>query len=113
MSKVLSYALVHSAILDALQAEDRACVEQLGDDLAALAILNIYMVNDICTGFGQDFVDNASVISSRRRISFLKDGHMSFYQSDMEICQYTSLEDDINQIIMVFDAAIQRWEAQI
>lgn len=69
----------------------------------------IYVNNDRQCGLGQDYSEGISVVASRTRISIIGQGAMSFYKNDGPICLYENIVDDINQIIIVIDAAIGRW----
>lgn len=77
---------------------------------AQILIANIYLTNDLLSGFGQDVIASITVISSPRRISVISNGHASFYKNDGNICRYESLEDDINEIRITLGAAIDRME---
>lgn len=72
----------------------------------------IYVTNDRAAGFSVDYLGNLNVISSPTRISILFLGHHSFYKHDGTICLYNDLEDDIHEINIVLDAALDRWEEQ-
>ena len=82
----------------------------IGD--AAICLTMIYMTNDLTYGFGQDFQNNISIVSSPTRIAILGFGRHSFYKVDESICLYESLADDLHEINVVLDAAIARWETQ-
>lgn len=72
----------------------------------------IYVTNDRTAGYGVDYVGNLSVISSPTRIAIIFLGHHSFYKHDGSICLYADLEEDIHEINIVLDAALDRWEEQ-
>lgn len=72
----------------------------------------IYVTNDRAAGYGVDFLGNLSVISSPTRIAIIFLGHHSFYKHDGSICLYADLEEDIHEINIVLDAALDRWEEQ-
>lgn len=108
MAKITDYSEVTAEITTQLDMVETAIEDVLGRDLAILCILNIYMTNDICQGFGQDFHNGVSVISSPQRISVIVGKKSSFYKDDTNICEYTSLEDDISEIILIWTAAYDR-----
>ena len=108
MAKVTNYNEVIAAIEVALSDRDYFLVDLVGHDLAVLAVLNIYMTNDMCKGFGQDFHNGTSVISSRQRISVIVEKCSSMYKDDYPICEYNDLADDVNEIIVISQAAFDR-----
>ena len=86
-------------ILDFLSMED-----------AANCLTMIYVTNDLASGFGQDFTNNISVVSSQTRIAIIGFGRHSFYKVTGPICGYESLADDMRAINITLDAALARWE---
>lgn len=72
----------------------------------------IYVTNDRAAGFTVDYLGNLSVISSPTRIAINFLNHHSFYKHDGTICLYNDLDDDIHEINIVLDAALDRWEEQ-
>lgn len=108
MAKITDYSEVVQEITDQLDATETTIEEVLGRDLAILCVLNIYMTNDICQGFGQDFHNGVSVISSLQRISVIVGKRSSFFKDDFAICQYEDLSDDISEILMIWTAAYDR-----
>lgn len=72
----------------------------------------IYLTNDRAAGYCVDFLGNLSVISSPTRIAVIFLSHHSFYKHDGSICLYNDLEDDMHEINLVLDAALDRWEEQ-
>lgn len=108
MAKVTDYAAVQGEIERQLDNNPIELESILGREITVLCVVNIYMTNDVCVGFGQDFNQKVSVISSRQRISIIVDGHSSFYKDDTEICQYYHLDDDVNEILLVLNTAYQR-----
>lgn len=86
-------------ILDFLTMED-----------AANCLTMIYVTNDLTSGFGQDFANNISVVSSQTRIAIIGFGRHSFYKVTEPICGYESIADDMRAINVTLDAALARWE---
>ena len=98
------------------QLEEKTCTQ---DDNLVLCIMNVYLTNDITTGYGQEFALESnvpdmpppirvSVISSPTRISIIIEGHMSYYKQNDGLCLYDSLEDDITCIILTIQTAMDR-----
>lgn len=81
----------------------------LGRSIAKIAVLGIYMTNDITSGYGQDFRDlKFSVISSPRRVSVICGDGMSMYKDSLPLCGYDNLSEDIASILNAIQAAIDR-----
>lgn len=121
--KVTDYETVRGACADELMESGCSLVEFIGVENTILAMFNIYMTNDLTTGFGQDYkvtenaimegdVMHVSVISSPTRISVIIDGEMSYYKQAEGLCGYEDLTDDISNIRIVIDTVIARIEAQ-
>lgn len=72
----------------------------------------IYVTNDRAAGFTVDYLGNLSVIASPTRIAINFLNHHSFYKHNGCICFYNDLEEDIHEINIVLDAALDRWEEQ-
>ena len=117
--KVTDFETVRGACADEIMENGCDLVEFIGAQNTILAMFNIYMTNDITSGFGQDYkvTENAimegdethvSVISSPTRISIIIDGNMSYYKQAEGLCGYDDLHDDIYNIRMVIDAVIAR-----
>lgn len=120
--KVTDYETVRGACADELMENGCDLVEFIGVENTILTMFNIYMTNDLTTGFGQDYkvMENAimdgdemyvSVISSPTRISIIIDGDMSYYKQAEGLCGYEDLSDDIANIRIVIDAVIARIQA--
>ena len=108
MAKETNYAVVQAEIERQLNEQPIPFESIVGREIAVLCILNIYMTSDLCRGFGQDFNQKISVISSPQRISVIFDGQASFYKDDTNICLYNDLSDDVGEIILVLDTAYER-----
>ena len=122
--KETDYSKIREEIASQLADNGNGLVEFIGVENTILCVMNIYLTNDITTGFGQDFaVENpevdtqtplrVSVISSPTRISIIIDHHMSYYLEHEGVCVYESLEDDINEIFLLIQTTLDRIEAQI
>ena len=120
--KITDYETVRGQIADEIMENGCDLVEFIGVENTILAMFNVYMTNNLTTGFGQDYkvTENAimegdemhvSVISSPTRISIIIDGNMSYYKQDEGLCGYEDLSDDIANIRIVIDAVIARIQA--
>lgn len=98
--------------------------EAFGSECAALMVTNVYMMNDLTTGFGQDIrlqgrVDEkgkplkASLISSTDLISVILPEGASHYRADLPLCGYENLSEDITNICMITQAVLDRIDANV
>lgn len=121
--KITDYTVIQNEIQNQLLDQDWSIEDYLSETTIVLAISNIYTTNDLMSGFGQDFSNsvgamadevyqNMSIISSRDRISIILDSRMSYYKSDVPICGYESLEEDIAYIFMVIQLVLDRIDSQ-
>lgn len=90
-----------------------------GPECAALLITNVYMMNNLTTGYGQDvkvagMTDEkgkplkASLISSTDLISVILPEGASHYRADLPLCGYENLDEDIANICMITQAVLDR-----
>ena len=121
--KITDYSVIQNEIQNQLLDQDWSIEDYLSESAIVLAVANIYTTNDLMSGFGQDFSNsvgasadevyqNMSIISSSDRISIILDSRMSYYKSDVPICGYRSLEEDIAYIFMVIQLVLDRIESQ-
>lgn len=93
--------------------------EAFGSACAPLLVTNVYIMNDLTTGFGQDvtlvgMVDTkgkplkASLISSTDLISVILPEGASHYRADLPLCGYENLSEDITNICMITQAVLDR-----
>lgn len=81
----------------------------IGDTLAEMVVLNIYLTNDWLKAHGQDLKDfSLSVISTRYRLSIIAGDKMSWGKLDVPICGYKDLEEDIKAICMMIQYVLDR-----
>lgn len=117
--KETDFNVIRDAITAALYENDCELVDRIGLERSILCVMGIYLTNDICRGYGQDFVVTAaddiglvmnkvSVVSSPNRISVITDEGMSFIQSRETICGYESLDEDIANILVIIQAVFDR-----
>lgn len=121
--KITDYTLIQEQILDKLQDQQWTITDYLPVQTIVLAVSNIYTTNDMCSGFGQDFKSKPlsndtyigqpiSIISSQERISIITSDGMSYYKSDVPICGYENLEEDIAYIFMIIQLVLDRIDSQ-
>lgn len=107
--KVLDLNEVINEVYTQLDETDWSLTDWVGRTLAAMTVTNIYATNDVCRGFGQDYKElEISVISSPNRISLIMFGAATFVQSDVTICGYESLKDDVYSILVNIQACFDR-----
>lgn len=96
--------------------------EAFGSACAPLLVTNVYMMNNLTTGFGQDVtllgkVDEkgkplkASLISSTDLISVILPEGASHYRADLPLCGYENVLEDITNICMITQAVLDRIDA--
>lgn len=117
--KETDYSVILTAVENELLEQDWSIEEYLDETAIKLAIANIYTTNDMCSGFGQDYLlqnysdtstkpPTLSIISSQQRISIISPDGMSFYKSDLPICGYEDVTVDIHYIMIVIQAVFDR-----
>ena len=93
--------------------------ETFGSACAPLLITNVYMMNDLTTGLGQEvtlpgMVDEkgkplkASLISNSDSIYVILPEGASHYRADLPLCGYENLGEDITNICMITQAVLDR-----
>lgn len=119
MAKVTDLSVIQQAISDMIDEKCPDLVEYIGRDAAIFCVLAIYQVNDICSGYGQDFIhrsgyrklrypDKVSVISFATGVSVIVDSASSRYQDRFAMCGYEDLDEDLTQICICIQAAFDR-----
>lgn len=108
MSKITDYSEILAEVTTQLAGQEWSITDCMTQENAAFVVANIYLMNDLCAGFGQDIDNSASVISSRKRISVIYDGRCGMFRHHENLCLYESLSDDISVILMVLQAAFDR-----
>lgn len=122
--KETDYNLIASEISTQLDSGSCELPAMIGTDASILCVMGIYLSNDITSGYGQNFNTDAgfsgegasgkvSVISSPERISVITLDGMSFYKSDIPICGYESLDEDIANILIIIQAVLDRISARL
>ena len=110
--KVTDYNVVLAEATKRLEQGDYLILDYLTTDEAAQCMTMIYLCSDLMDAITMDYTGNISVIASQYRIAVLYLKHQSFYKGDTPICQYVNLAEDINEIVLRLDAALERWEEQ-
>lgn len=119
MAKVTDLTVVQQIANTIVDEKCPDLVATIGRDNAVWCLVAIYITNDLCKGYGQDFVlagaqnhfglcVKCSVISFELGVSVIVDSHSSRYQDRFPMCGYEWLEDDLNQIAISIQAAIDR-----
>ena len=121
MAKVTDLSVIQQAISGMIDEKCPDLVEYIGREHAIFCVLAIYQVNDICSGYGQDFTPNAyrmmisgykkvSVISFENGVSVIVDSVSSRYQDRFAMCGYEDLDEDLTQICICIQAAFDRMQ---
>ena len=119
MAKVADLSVIQQAIADMIDEKCPDLVDLIGRSNAIFCVLAIYQTNNLCSGYGQDFVPDASemmihghkkvsVISFENGVSVIVDSASSRYQDRFAMCGYVDLEEDLAQICICIQAAIDR-----
>lgn len=119
MAKVTDLTVVQQMADSIVDEKCPDLVATIGRDNAIWCLVAIYTTNDLCKGYGQDFAlggaqnyfgmcVKCSVISFELGVSVIVDSHSSRYQDRFPMCGYESLEDDLTQIAISIQAAIDR-----
>ena len=108
MSKVTDYSEILAEVTTQLAGQEWSITDYMTQDNAGIVVANIYLMNDLCSGFGQDIDNSVSVISSKLRISVIYGGKCGMYKHYENLCFFESLSDDISTILMVLQAAFDR-----
>ena len=123
MAKVTDLNLVQQRAQTVLGLEDYDIVGLIGLQRAVWCLVAIYTTNDICKGYGQDFapknasgnsdiLERVSVISFENGVSVIVGSESSRYQDSFPMCGYTDLDEDLYEIAICIQAAIDRLNAQ-
>lgn len=119
MAKVTDLSVIEEVIADMINEKCPDLVAYIGYSAAIFCVLAIYQTNNLCRGYGQDFVPDAarmmihgykkvSVISFENGVSVILDSVSSRYQDRFAMCGYVDLDEDLTQICICIQAAIDR-----
>lgn len=117
--KITDYSVIQYEIEQQLLEQDFTIEEYLSETAIVIAVANIYTTGDLITGFSQDFkydvspkvpeqYKRLSIISTNVRISIILDDGFSYYKSDVPICGYENLTEDIGVILMIIQTVLDR-----
>lgn len=123
MAKINDWNTVRDAVADAILDRGSGLVEIIGAPNTIAAVTCIYMNNDQCRGYGQDFQyvedpesneppEVVSVISSPERLSIIHNGLMSYYKDNISLVGYEDLAEDVLHLLVVIDTVLDRIDAQ-
>ena len=121
MAKVTDLSAIQQAVSDMIDEKCPDLVEYVGREAAIFCVLAIYQNNDLCKGYGQDFVHRnnyqtrrypakVSVISFETGVSVIVDSESSRYQDKFAMCGYEDLDEDLTQICICIQAAFDRMQ---
>lgn len=122
MAKVTDLSVIQQAIADMINEKCPDLVDLIGREPAIFCVLAIYQTNNLCSGYGQDFAPDAyrmmilghkkvSVISFENGVSVIVDSKSSRYQDSFAMCGYVDLNEDLTQICICIQAAIDRMQS--
>lgn len=117
--KVKDYAAVCTEVSEQLNDTVYDLGEIWGREISIMIVANIYMMNDLARGYGQDItlatVDSrtgknqlASVISGKDIVSVILPEGGSHYRADLPLCGYENLSEDIRNILILIQACIEQ-----
>ena len=124
MAKVTDLNEVAAMAADILDENDYDLTARIGRSQAIFCLVAIYTTNDVCKGYGQDFVMHydesmlyepwkISVISFATGVSLIVGSQSSRYQDRFPLCGYEDLHDDLYQIAISIQAAFDRINARV
>lgn len=119
MAKITDYNLVADTIATLIDEKCPDLVAYVGRSNAIFCVMGIYTANDVMSGYGQDFTisdeedlfDGAkkvSVIAFSTGVSVVVDSRASQYRDRFPMCGYEDLDEDLVQIMISIQAAIDR-----
>lgn len=104
--------IVQATATAVLETTGGTILDYLTMEEAAQCMTIIYLCTDVMDAITMDYTGNISVIASPYRIAVLYLKHQSFYKGDTPICQYEDLANDLKEIVLRLDAALERWQEQ-
>lgn len=117
--KETDYSVICAQVNELLNDSSYDMEDIWGHEISVMLVANIYMMNDLCTGYGQDIrlatIDpeshknqRASVVSATDLVSVILPEGGSHYRADLPLCGYENLHDDIYNILIIIQAVIDR-----
>ena len=110
--KVTNYNDIDAMARELLPEMCHNLLEELGENRAVWCVMAIYLMNDVTSGYSQDFHVGLSVISSPNKISVIDGDKMSYYTDNYDVCGYEDLHDDIANILIWIQTAFDRINAR-
>lgn len=122
--KVMDYNVILAEAVDLLNEDFNDIQDAFGIEVAPIIIANVYMMNNLTTGYGQDvllvgqFDDRgkplrASLISATDLISIILPEGGSHWRADLPLCGYEDLHTDILNICVITQAVLDRIHSRI
>lgn len=109
--KVLDLKLICEEIEKQIAQRDYDLVDFVGTTLTEMIVMNIYLTNDVLKAHGQNLTEmKVSVISTKRKISVIYDGSMSWMKDYADICLYEDLTEDISNILGCIQICFDRMD---
>lgn len=119
MAKITDYNLIADTIAALIEEKCPDLVAYVGRSNAIFCVMGIYTANNVMSGYGQDFTisdqenlfsgpKKVSVIAFTTGVSVVLTSRASQYRDRFPMCGYESLEDDLIQIMISIQAAIDR-----
>lgn len=117
--KQMDYNVILAEAVDLLNEDFSDIQDAFGTEVAPIIIANVYMMNNLTTGYGQDVqlmgqYDakgkplKASLISSPDLISVILPEGGSHWRADLPLCGYEDLHTDILNICVITQAVLDR-----
>lgn len=117
--KITDYNEIAQVASDLLPEIAPEFVAIVGAQTAVWSVMSIYLNNDLTKGYGQDFVvgdtyfiatgyRRVSVIAFENGVSVILDKASSRYQDNISLCGYEDLREDLHQIMLCIETAINR-----
>lgn len=117
--KITTYGVIDAMVRELLPEMCPDLLEKLGEERSVWCVMAIYLMNDVSSGYSQDFTLSReeyhtirrpflSVISSPNKISVIYCGQMSYYTDSYDVCGYENLHDDISNILIWIQTAFDR-----
>lgn len=117
--KQMDYNVILAEAVDLLNEDFSDIQDAFGTEVAPIIIANVYMMNNLTTGYGQDVqlmgqYDakgkplKASLISSPDLISIILPEGGSHWRADLPLCGYEDLHTDILNICVITQAVLDR-----
>lgn len=109
--KELDLKVICEEIETQISQKDYNLVDLVGSTLTEMIVMNIYLTNDVLKAHGQNLDEmQLSVISTKRKISVIYAGAMSWMKDYADICTYEDLSEDISNILGCIQVCFDRMD---